>query len=214
MKRQFWFLMAALALAAAPVSTTFAQAPAQTTLTPKAQYAADSKKAQERYAEDKKLCNDEATSNARLQCRRDAKAEYDKAIATAKAQLKAATPVAVAKTSNGKVVCADCARVLAVNVTEKEGEGGAAGMIAGGIAGAVLGHQVGGGVGKDLATIAGAAGGAYAGKKIEGKIKTQKIWNVSVQYENGSKGAFEFAQEPGFKVGDPVRKSGNTLVRN
>lgn len=213
MKQQFWLWMAALALAAT-ASTAFAQAPAQTTLTPKAQYAADSRQAQVRYAEDKKLCNDEATSNARLQCRRDAKAEYDKAIATAKAQLKAATPVAQAKTSNGKVMCADCARVLAVNVTEKEGEGGAAGMIAGGIAGAVLGHQVGGGVGKDLATIAGAAGGAYAGKKIEGKIKTQKIWNVSVQYENGSKGAFEFAQDPGFKVGDSVRKSGNSIVRN
>lgn len=218
MKHQFWFLMAALVLAAAPASTTFAQTPAQTTMTPKAQYAADSKKAQGRYAEDKKLCNDEASSTARLQCRRDAKTDYDKAIATAKAQLKAATPVAEArttnKTTNGKVMCADCARVLAVNVTEKEGEGGAAGMIAGGVAGAVLGHQVGSGTGKDLATIAGAAGGAYAGKKIEGKIKTQKIWNVSVQYENGNKGHFEFAQDPGLKVGDHVRKSGNSIVRN
>lgn len=214
MKQQFWFLMAAVALAAAPVSAAFAQAPAQTTLTPKAQYAADSKQAQVRYAEDKKLCNDETTSNARLQCRRDAKAEYDKAIATAKAQLKAATPVAQAKSTNGKVMCADCARVLAVNVTEKEGEGSPIGMIAGGIAGAVLGNQVGSGTGKDLATIAGAAGGAYAGKKIEGKIKTQKTWNVSVQYENGNKGNFEFAQDPGFKVGDSVRKSGNSIVRN
>lgn len=214
MKQQFWFLMAAVALAAAPVSAAFAQAPAQTTLTPKAQYAADSKKAQDRYAEDKKLCNDETTSNARLQCRRDAKSEYDKAMATAKAQMKAATPVAEAKTTNGKVMCADCARVLAVSITEKEGEGSPVGMIAGGVAGAVLGHQVGSGVGKDLATIAGAAGGAYAGKKIEGKIKTQKTWNVSVQYENGNKGHFEFAQDPGFKVGDSVRKSGNSIVRN
>lgn len=213
MKRQFWLWVAAMALAAT-TSATFAQAPAQITLTPKAQYAADSKKAQVRYAEDKKLCNDEASSTARLQCRRDAKAEYDKAVATAKAQLKAATPVAQAKTTNGKLMCADCAKVLAVRVTEKEGEGSAAGMIAGGVAGAVLGHQVGSGVGKDLATIAGAAGGAYAGKKIEGKIKTQKIWNVSVQYENGNKGNFEFAQDPGFKVGDPVRKSGNSIVRN
>ena len=213
MKQQFWLRVACLALAAT-ASTTFAQAPAQTALTPKAQYAADSRQAQVRYAEDKKLCNDEASSSDRLQCRRDAKADYDKAIASAKAAMKAATPVAQAKTSNGKVMCADCARVLAVNVTEKEGEGSPVGMIAGGVAGAVLGHQVGSGVGKDLATIAGAAGGAYAGKKIEEKIKTKKIWNVSVQYENGNKGSFEFAQDPGLRVGDPVRKSGNTLVRN
>lgn len=213
MKQQFWLWLAAVALAAT-ASTAFSQAPAPTTLTPKAQYAADSKKAQDRYAEDKKLCNDEATSNARLQCRRDAKSEYDKAIAAAKAQMKAATPVAEAKTTNGKVMCADCARVLAVNVTEKEGEGSPVGMIAGGVAGAVLGHQIGSGTGKDLATIAGAAGGAYAGKKIEEKIKTRKIWNVSVQYDNGNKGHFEFAQDPGFKVGDHVRKSGNSIVRN
>jgi hypothetical protein len=49
----------------------------------------DTKAAQARYESDKKLCNDETSSSARLQCRRDAKAEYDQAIAAAKS--KAAT---------------------------------------------------------------------------------------------------------------------------
>ena len=44
-----------------------------------AQLAADNKAALARYDSDKKLCNDETSSNARLQCRRDAKAEYDQA---------------------------------------------------------------------------------------------------------------------------------------
>lgn len=193
------------------VSTAFAETP----VTPKAQYAADSKKALTRYSDDKKLCNDETSSDARLQCRRDAKAEYDKAIATAKTQLKAATPVAGStKANKAQTVCADCGKVAAVNVSEKAGEGGPVGMIAGGVAGAVLGHQVGGGIGKDLATIAGAAGGAYAGKKIEEKVRTHKVWTVSVNYANGTQGSFEFEQDPGLNVGDAVKKSGNTLVRN
>jgi uncharacterized protein YcfJ len=185
---------------------------AETALTPKAQLAADSKKALARYTEDKTLCNDETTSNARLQCRRDAKAEYDKSMAAAKAQMAAAT-TQVKPVNGATPVCADCGKVTAVTQHEKTGESSPLGLIAGGAAGAVLGHQVGGGMGKDLATIAGAVGGAYAGKKIEEKVKSKNIWSVSVQYGNGTKGSFDFEQDPGLKVGDAVKKSGNTLVR-
>lgn len=210
MKVQILALAGALTLA-----LTSSVALAQTPLTPKDQYAADSKKAVTRYEEDKQLCNDETSSNARLQCRRDAKAEYDKALASAKAQMNAASKATTsAKPVAAKALCPDCAKVLAVSVTEKQGEGGAVGLIAGGAAGALLGRQVGGGSGKDLATIAGAVGGAYAGKKIEEKVKTHKVWRVSVQYEDGRKGSFDFEQDPGLKAGDPVKNSGNTIVRN
>lgn len=40
------------------------------------------------------------------------------------------------------------------------------GMLLGGAAGALLGNQVGGGTGRTLATVAGAAGGAYAGDRM------------------------------------------------
>jgi outer membrane lipoprotein SlyB len=73
---------------------------------------------------------------------------------------------------------------------------------------------VGGGFGKDLATVAGAAGGAYAGKKIQENMNTTKVWQVSVTYTNGNTGKFDFANDPGLKVGEAVKKSGNTLVRN
>jgi outer membrane lipoprotein SlyB len=189
-----------------------ATALAQTTMTPKAQYATDSRQAQERYAADKKLCNDESSSAARLQCRRDAKSEYDKAVAAAKAQLATQTPVATSK-QNAKVVCPDCARVISVKVSDKKGEGSAVGLIAGGVTGAILGHQVGGGMGKDLATVAGAAGGAYAGKRIEENVKSHKVWTVNVQYQDGRKHSFSFEQDPGFRTGDAVRNSGNSIVR-
>ena len=41
------------------------------------------------------------------------------------------------------------------------------GTVIGGVAGGVLGHQIGGGRGKDIATVIGAAGGAYAGNQTQ-----------------------------------------------
>ena len=61
-----------------------------------------------------------------------------------------------------KTVCSD-ERV----VTKKEwGVNSVVGTVLGGAAGGALGHQIGGGRGKDVATAAGAIGGAYAGNKI------------------------------------------------
>ncbi|NGY03896.1 glycine zipper 2TM domain-containing protein [Solimonas terrae] len=55
-------------------------------------------------------------------------------------------------------------------VTDKDvGTNSVAGTILGGVAGGVIGHQIGGGHGKDVATAAGAVGGAYAGNRIAKK---------------------------------------------
>lgn len=199
MKKQV--LIASLMLAA--VGGAYAQ-----NLNPKQQYQEDSKKASLRYAEDKKLCAEEQTSRMRMQCLRDAKTEFNNALAAARARQGEAAPVA----KNGQG-CVDCGRVIAVNISEKEGEGGALGVIAGGVAGALLGNQVGGGTGRDLATLAGAAGGAMAGHKIEQKAKATKVWTVTVQYDNGNKHAFHFDRDPGYNAGDLVRNSGNSIVR-
>jgi uncharacterized protein YcfJ len=212
MRKQFLSLVSGLCLVGMTLPA-LAEAP----MSPKAQLAADSKKALARYSDDKKLCNDEATSSARLQCRRDAKAEYDTAIASAKAQSATSASMKEPKAVYGAKpmpLCADCGKVTSVIQTEKAGESSPLGLIAGGVAGAVLGHQVGGGMGKDLATIAGAVGGAYAGRKIEEKVKTKPVWTVSVHYANGGSGSFEFEQDPGLKVGDAVKNSGNSIVRD
>lgn len=181
---------------------------AQTNLTPKEQYSIDTQRAATRYADDKKLCAEESGSGARMQCTRDAKAEYNKALASAKSALKAGPAQ-----SRHAAACNECAKVLSVNVSEKSGEGSALGVIAGGVAGALLGHQVGGGTGRDLATLAGAAGGAYAGNKVEQKVKTSRLWTVAVLYENGVKAEFNFDQDPGLVAGDLVRNAGNSIAR-
>lgn len=181
------------------------------TVSPQAQYLIDSKNAQTRYDSDKLLCNDEASSQARLQCRREAKADYDKALAEARAQRTAASKPAPAQAP--KPSCTDCGQVLSVSVTEKAGEGTPLGLIAGGAAGALLGHQIGSGTGKNLATIAGALGGAYAGKKVEEKVKTHKVWTVGVHYPDGSSKNFDFDKDPGLKVGDTVKNTEQSVQR-
>jgi hypothetical protein len=57
---------------------------------PKAQYDIDRNQALARYKQDQKLCEDSLDAATRMQCRRDAKAEYDNAMAAAKASMNAA----------------------------------------------------------------------------------------------------------------------------
>lgn len=198
-------LLLAFGLSVAALS---GQALAQTTWSSDPAAVKTQKEAKARYEADKKLCVDESSSEARIQCRRDAQVIYDKALVS----LRAGKGTYSTQPAANK--CADCGRVTAVHLVDKEGDSNAVGLIAGGVAGAVLGRQVGGGFGKDLATIAGAAGGAYAGKRIQENMNTSQVWQVSMSYTNGGSATFDFAQDPGLKVGDSVKKSGNTLVRN
>jgi outer membrane lipoprotein SlyB len=171
----------------------------------KEHYNSETKRLATRYADDKKLCGEENDAGARMQCLRDAKSEYDKSLSTAKAQYK---------DGPGKPgACHECGKVTSVSLGEKAGEGSALGVIAGGVAGALLGNQVGSGHGRQLATVAGAAGGAYAGKKIEEKAKSSKQWTVHVQYDNGQHASFNFDHDPKMLSGDRVQHSNGTLVR-
>lgn len=188
-----------LALAMAGLcSTSYAQMS-------KTEFNAENKRIATRYADDKKLCAEEGSSNSRMQCLRDAKSEHDKALADTKTRYNTKAPKAAA--------CIDCGRVTSVVLGEKAGEGGAVGLIAGGVAGALLGNQVGSGGGKKLATLAGAAGGAYAGKKVEEHARTTKQWTVNVKYDDGKQDSFVFDNDPQLMNGDRVQKQNGQLVR-
>ncbi len=218
---------AAVCLAAAP---GFATSP--TPPTPQSAAAGTKAQAIARYASDRNLCKEEPTATERMQCRRDAKGDYDASMAAVKAAVHvpaivstesatapfavpapAATPASAQRSDYTMPPCPECGQVLAVSVTQRAGEPSAAGVLAGGAIGAVLGHQVGGGVGKDLATLAGALGGAYAGRVIEGKMKTHTVWTVTVLYFSEDKTSFEFNTDPGLQVGQRVKNSGNSIVR-
>jgi len=173
--------------------------------TSKEHYNAETRRLATRYAEDKKLCSEESESSRRMQCLRDAKSEYDKSLSYTKTQYNGGSAKPAA--------CHDCGKVTSVIAGEKAGEGGAVGLIAGGVAGALLGNQVGSGHGRQLATVAGAAGGAYAGKKVEEKARSSKQWTVHVKYDDGRTASFNFDHDPQLQNGDRVRNANGSIVR-
>lgn len=197
MKNYFAFIVATAFLAGSALAAD---------TTSKTSYDAAKKAASSRYAGDKKLCAEESSSGTRMQCLRDARAEYEIALAKAKKE-HAGAPAASSR------ACAGCGRVLSVKTVEKEGKAGAVGMVAGGVAGALLGNQVGSGTGRTVATVAGAAGGAYAGNKIEQKMKTTKIWQVAVRFDNGDEKTFSFDKDPGFTAGTDIKANNDSITR-
>jgi outer membrane lipoprotein SlyB len=109
--------------------------------------------------------------------------------------------------------CRDCGTVVDVKTVKNAGEASGAGAVIGGIAGGVLGHQVGSGRGKDVATVAGAAGGAYAGHQIEKSNKATTSHNVTVKMDDGTTRLFSYASATSYKIGDKVKIVDKRLVR-
>ena len=83
------------------------------------------------------------------------------------------------------------------------------GTVAGGVLGAVLGNQIGHGGGRTAATILGAVGGGFAGNAIEGQMRKETVYQVSVRMEDGSQRVVEVARAPA--VGSRVTVDGSTL---
>lgn len=109
-------------------------------------------------------------------------------------------------------VCTSCGVVASVNAVTQKGEGSGLGAVAGGVLGGVLGNQIGGGSGKKIATVAGAAGGAYAGHQVEKNMKSTTHYDVVVNMEDGSTRTFSFDTQPAFQAGSKVRVVNGTLT--
>ena len=93
--------------------------------------------------------------------------------------------------------CLACGVIEAINVVEAREDGNnVVGTIAGGVVGGVLGHQVGGGNGKDIATIAGALGGAYAGNRVQNNMGGTTEYHVVVRLESGTTQTIKLASNP------------------
>jgi len=101
--------------------------------------------------------------------------------------------------------CTDCGVVQSVWFTEEKGKTSGVGLVAGGVLGGVLGHQIGGGTGKTVATVAGAAGGAYVGNKVEQNRNTKGMWNVSIKMDGGQQRTFVYTNQPTVQKGDRVK---------
>ncbi|MDM5179857.1 glycine zipper 2TM domain-containing protein [Massilia sp. DJPM01] len=161
------------------------------------------------YAQDREICNDERNDGQRMKCLRAAKSENNRALAAARGGERYDE-----RNAPRAAACRDCGKVTAVRSARQNGSANALGVIGGGAVGGLLGNQVGGGSGRALATVAGAVGGAYAGKKIQERANAHTVWTVDVQYDNGQRRSFKFNNQPGMQRGDRVRNSGNSIRRS
>ena len=80
------------------------------------------------------------------------------------------------------------------------------------MAGLVIGNQIGGGTGKTLAKIAGAAGGAYVGNRVEKKARTETNYEVRVRLDTGAETSVTVTSQPSLPVGAAVRVVDGTLM--
>jgi outer membrane lipoprotein SlyB len=134
-----------------------------------------------------------------------AKAPAEQAAATAPvAALPAVAPV-----------CTSCGVITDIREVKTEGKGSGVGIVAGGLAGIVVGNQIGGGNGKTLAKIAGAAGGAYLGNRIEKKVRATTSFEVSIKLDDGSSTMITLDHKPSLGVGAAVRiANGDVIARD
>ncbi len=118
----------------------------------------------------------------------------------------AATPYPPAVvTQQSPAQCGNCGTVENVVVQSVAGEASGLGAVIGGVAGGLLGNQVGRGTGRTVATVAGVAGGAYAGHQIERRTSSGRRYEVVVRMEDGSTRVFPYDTEPAFRAGERVR---------
>ena len=101
--------------------------------------------------------------------------------------------------------CVDCGQIQSIRFVEEEGKGTGLGAVAGGVLGGVIGHQIGGGTGQTVATIAGAAGGAYVGNTVEKKRNTKGYWQVAIRMDGGTTRTFRYTNQPSVHEGERVK---------
>ena len=110
-------------------------------------------------------------------------------------------------------VCNDCGVVEAVREVAVEPRGSGGGAVAGGLVGGIIGNQWGRGATRDIATLLGAAGGAYAGNHIEKSIKESRRYDVIVRFDDGNTRSFSSETVPAWHSGDRVMLQNGLLIR-
>jgi len=131
------------------------------------------------------------------------------AVAGAAAVLMSLAPALPAQTKS----CSTCGVVESIRYVEEGGKASGLGLVAGGVVGGVIGHQIGSGRGNTVATVAGAAGGAYAGNQIEKNKNKKAYYEVTVRLDSGVTKSVSMSSAPTVKEGERVKVvDGNRLA--
>lgn len=136
-------------------------------------------------------------------------AEAPEARALTVAQAETAPPAQQAPAAASSKPCSVCGKVETVRKVQASKPTSGVGAVAGGVVGGVIGHQIGSGRGRTVATVAGAAGGAFAGNTVEKKRNANTAYEVSVRMQDGSLRTVQTTTAP--PVGQAVTLNGNVL---
>ena len=101
-------------------------------------------------------------------------------------------------------------------VGESTGIGGSGigiGAVAGAVIGGILGNQVGGGTGQTIATVAGVAGGAYAGHQLEKQSQAPAAYKFTILMDSGSYQTVTQNANADIRVGNRVRVDNGVVYR-
>lgn len=109
-------------------------------------------------------------------------------------------------------ICGECGVVEAVREVAVEPKSSGGGAVAGGVVGGIIGNQIGKGSTRNIATILGAVGGAFAGNHIEKSVKETKRYDVIVRFEDGTTRTFGSETPPAWRSGDRVRLQNGALT--
>jgi outer membrane lipoprotein SlyB len=126
--------------------------------------------------------------------------------------VKAAVPAKPHPEVEPAPTCGNCGVVTDIQAIKAAGPSSGGGAVAGGIAGIIIGNQIGGGNGRTIAKIAGAAGGAYVGNRIEKRVRSETTYDVTVKLDNGSSTTLNLDSVPTVSVGTAVRVTDGTVV--
>jgi len=135
----------------------------------------------------------------------------DSAQATPVRILKQPDPIPLLSPVPVPVICNTCGTVRAINVVSQQGQASGAGAALGAIVGGVAGNQVGGGSGQDIATAAGAIGGALLGHNIERNRNANVYYEIVVDMEGGGQQFINVPDTRGINVGVPVLVQGGNI---
>jgi outer membrane lipoprotein SlyB len=140
----------------------------------------------------------------------------DSATADATADAPARTPIVIIEQAVPvpvaiPVICMCCGTVRAINIVSQQGRASGAGAAIGAIVGGVAGNQIGGGSGQDIATAAGAIGGALLGHNIEQNRNANAYYEIVVDMESGGQQFINVQDTRGINVGVPVLVQGGNI---
>lgn len=124
------------------------------------------------------------------------------------------TPAPGARNAVPNPTCSECGVIESTREIDSPGGGGLYGIVGGAVVGGILGNQVGSGRGKDLATVAGAAGGAVAGNEVEKRVRSSKSYETTVRFDDGSTRVFSETSQAQWRSGDRVKVVDGVIRRN